>query len=95
MKYSKKDYFFVRFEKSKTHKKKYDAVIKHKLTKKVSRVPFGSRGAEQYADTALGLYAKFDHMDLKRKKNYRARHKVYLKPGYYSPAYFSWTFLWN
>lgn len=93
MYYSKKEYDFIGFEKSKTIGKKYDAILK-KDGKEV-RVPFGQRGFEQYSDKALGLYSKFDHNDKKRRELYRARHKVYLKDGYYSSGYFSWNFLWK
>ena len=100
MYYAKADYSFVRFQKSKNPKKKYDAILKNKLTKREVRVPFGAKRIDgvpypQYKDrTGLALYHKYDHSDLKRKSNYRARHSVYLKPGYYSPANFSWDFLW-
>ena len=95
MRYSKKIYFFVKFERSKKPTKKYDALIKHNLTKKIVRISFGARGYEQFYDSALGLYKIFDHGEKKRKKKYRARHKGYLRPGYYTPAYFSWEFLWT
>jgi hypothetical protein len=38
---------------------------------------------DQYKDsTGLGLYTKYDHLDPKRRKLYRARHKVIkLKDG--------------
>lgn len=101
MPYSKKEYFFVKFQRSKNPKKKYDALIKHKLTKREVRVPFGAKRTDgvpypQYRDsTGLGLYSKYDHGDQKRRANYRARHKVYLKSGYWTPGYFSWEFLWK
>ena len=95
MPYSKKEYFFVKFQRSKNPKEKYDGIIKHKLTKREVRVPVGAKRTDgapypQYRDsTGLGLYSKYDHADQKRKTNYRARHSVYLKSGYWTPSYFS------
>jgi hypothetical protein len=40
----------IRFERSKTRGKKYDAIIEDKITKKRQRVPFGSSIHEQYRD---------------------------------------------
>jgi hypothetical protein len=95
MGYPKKDYKFVRFEKSKTEGKKYDAIIQNRETGREKRIPFGASSYEQYKDsTGLGLYSHKDHLDKKRRDRYKARHKVYYKPNQYSPAYFSWRFLW-
>ena len=41
------------------------------------------------------LYSHLDHKDKDRRKRYRARHKVYIKPGYYSSGDFSMRFLWT
>ena len=101
MPYSKEDYSFVKFQRSKNPKQKYDGIIKHKLTKREVRVPFGAKRIDgvpypQYRDsTGLGLYSKYDHSDKKRRANYKARHKVYLESGYWTPAHFSWEFLWK
>ena len=95
MRYSKKEYSFVRFERSKNPKKKYDGVLRNNLTKREVRVSFGARGYEQYFDrTGLGYFTKDNHEDKVRRKSYRARHKGFLKPGFYTPANFSWEFLW-
>jgi len=95
MKYPKKDYVFVRFQKSKNPKKKYDAILKNKLTKKIVRVPFGSVGYEQYNDiTGLGLYSKFNHFDKQRRANYRKRSLHNIDPNYYSAALFAFYKLW-
>lgn len=93
MYYSMRDYKFVRFAVSRTKGKKYDAFIvdAHGNEK---RIPFGAKGYQQYKDTALGCYSEFDHEDEARRKNYQARHKHYLKPGFFSPEYFAWTYLW-
>lgn len=93
MYYSMREYKFVRFAVSRTKGKKYDAFIvdAHGNEK---RIHFGAKGYEQYKDTALGCYSEFDHEDEARRKNYQARHKHYLKPGFFSPEYFAWTYLW-
>ena len=93
--YSKKDYTFLRFEKSKRAGKKYDAVLRNKKTKREVRVPFGSITYQQYSDnTGLGLYSNKNHNDKKRRALYRARHKND-NLNDYSPGYFSWRFLWS
>lgn len=60
---------------------------------------------EQYEDK-FGLYSNYDHKDKKRRKNYRNRHTgITMKrpednievPAYqykYSPAWFSYHYLW-
>lgn len=94
MYYSMDDWRFSHFEKSKRHMKKYDAIIENKRTNKIVRVPFGALTYEQYHDKALGLYSDYNHFDETRRKLYRNRHKKWLKDRYYSPAYFSWRYLW-
>ena len=98
VKYSKREYKFLRFEKSKRKGKKYDAILENKETKREVRVPFGAIGYEQYKDsTGLGLYSKDDHGDKNRKRLYRQRHSKE-KPSfreYYSPGLFSWFRLWT
>ena len=34
------------------------------------------------------------HNDEERRKNYRKRHQIYLKEGYYSLGFFSFNYLW-
>lgn len=95
MYYSMNDYTLIGFEKSKEKNKKYSAIIEHKKTKKKVRLNFGQLPYQQYMDsTPLKLYSHLDHNDEKRRKNYQARHKVYLKDGYFSPSYFSYNYLW-
>ncbi len=64
------------------------------------RVNFGASGYEQYKDSIpknLGgqLWAHKNHLDETRRKSYRARHGA---QGYYkikyTPAWFSYYFLW-
>ena len=94
MYYSKRDYKLVKFQKSTSKFKKYDAILKHRLHKNYVRVPFGDNRYEQYKDrTKLGIYSHLDHLDKKRKKLYHARHQKD-KNLPYSPSYFSSTYLW-
>lgn len=95
MYYSKKKYRFIEFEKSPLKNKKYRAILQDKKNKKYVNVDFGDKLYENYHDkTGLNLYSKLLHGDKKRRKSYRARHKVYLKDGFYSPGYFSFYYLW-
>lgn len=101
-KYKKSEYKFLRFEKSKTKGKKYDAILQNKETKREVKVSFGAikpNGVPypQFKDsTGLGLYSKYNHNDKQRKARYRNRHSKE-KPSfreYYSPGYFAWFKLW-
>ena len=97
MYYSQREYRLLGFKRSQVKGKKYSASIQHKTTGKKRTINFGSttKPNQQYRDsTGLGLYSHLDHGDKKRRTSYRARHSVYLRKGYYSPSYFSYTFLW-
>lgn len=88
-------YMFERFERSNNLNKKYDAILKNKQNNKHVRVPFGDKKYEQYEDkTGLGLYNNLNHLDNKRRIAFRKRHGYFLKPGFFSPGYFSYYFLW-
>ena len=93
--YKIKDHKFIRFEKSTNKNKMYNALIENIKTGKIIKIPFGSNQYENYRDiTGLNLYPHLIHNDPKRRKAYKARHRVYLKKGYCSPSYYSWFFLW-
>lgn len=91
----------MKFEKSTRKNKKYSVI-----TPKGKVVHFGAiqNGIpmEQYKDsTGLGLYSEYDHNDIKRRENYRSRHKSILlkngKPAYLDkeqPSFYSYNFLW-
>lgn len=82
------------FRKAKNPKKKYDAILEHKTTKRLKHVPFGAKDYEHYKDsTPLKLYSSKDHKDPKRRASYRARH-VGEDRRKYSSGYFSWKYLW-
>ena len=92
----------MKFEKSTRKNKKYMVT-----TPSGKIVHFGAirNGIpmEQYKDsTGLGLYSNLDHLDTKRRDNYRSRHKAILlkngKPAYLDKeqaAYWSLNFLWR
>lgn len=93
--YKMKDYPFIRFEKSNTPNKMYDAILLNTKTNNTIKVPFGSVNYENYQDkTGLNLYPHLIHGDNNRRKSFRARHKGFLKKGHYSPSFFSFYFLW-
>lgn len=88
------DYTLVKFKKSKTKNKKYDAIIKHRITKKLKTIPFGDVRYEHYQDsTGLGEYSHLNHFDKKRRKNYRLRHNKTAK-NKFSSSWFSYYYLW-
>lgn len=95
MYYSIIDHRFLKFEKSTTRGKKYDAILQRIQDGKVIRVPFGEIGYEQYQDsTGLDLYSKFDHKDPNRRILYHERHRNDILKGMYSPGFFSMQYLW-
>ena len=95
MYYSKKVFRLQNFRKSKTKKKKYDAILFNKETRKTVIVPFGHTDYENYHDkTGLNLYPHLLHGDKVRRSAYRARHAKDLRKGYFSPGYFSYFYLW-
>lgn len=92
-----KDKNILYFEKARNPKKKYRAVLLDGTP-----VEFGSSKYQHYEDrTPLKLFSHLDHKDKIRRYNYRQRHGAILtKNGEravdvkYSPAWFSWFFLW-
>ena len=93
--YKMSDYSLVKYQKSNTKGKKYDAVIRNRKTGRTITISFGASDYEHYKDsTGKGLWSHKDHGDSKRRKSYRARHKVYLRDGYYSAGWFSYYKLW-
>jgi hypothetical protein len=90
----------------------YFTVSSNKTKKYTAHLPsgknvhFGARGYQHYKDQVPkklggGKWSNKDHLDPKRRKNYRARHAgVINKDGKraidvkYSPAWFSYYFLW-
>lgn len=88
------EYKFLKFRKSQTKNKKYDAILINKKTKKEKIIPFGDKRYEQYKDsTGLNLYTFKNHLDTKRRTNYRKRHARTSK-NKFSSSWFSYYFLW-
>ena len=85
--------------------KKYVAYIP-KVDGKFKKVSFGARAYEHYKDSVPkrlggGKWSSKNHMDKDRRRNYRNRHSgMRNKDGKrsidvkYSPAWFSYHFLW-
>lgn len=95
MKYEKNKYEIIEFRRSTCKHKKYDVFLINKQTRKIYKLSFGDKRYEQFKDsTGLGLYSKLNHGDKRRRSLYRKRHRNTYDPKYYSPAYFSWRYLW-
>jgi hypothetical protein len=93
---SKKKYSINNFYKSPIKNKKYRVALVHKITGKIKLIDFGSATYAHFRDTTpVKLYKHLDHGDKERRRRYKARHKGFIKSGYYSPGYFSMRFLWN
>lgn len=93
--YPRINYKLEGFEPSHLKTKKYNAVLSDKDSGRLVRVPFGDPTYAQFKDsTGLGIYSHLDHGDHARRKAFRKRHTVFLKPGMFSPAYFSLKYLW-
>lgn len=93
--YKKTQYVLVGYEKSNRKRKMYNALLKRKKDGKIIKVPFGDNKMMNYKDdTGLNLYPHLIHNDKKRRKLFKARHKGYLKPGYWSPSWFSYHKIW-
>ena len=85
----------IKFRKSNTKNKKYDAIIQNKQNKKQFIIPFGDSRYMHYKDTTpLKLYTHLNHNDIKRRELYKKRHSTFIKNGYYSAGYFSQKYLW-
>jgi len=88
-------YTLIRFEKSNTKNKKYDAVIRDIYTGKDKRVPFGDSRYQHYKDTTnLKLYSNLDHGDLDRRWRFKRRHWKNARKRF-SSAWFADHFLWR
>jgi len=96
MYYSMKEYKFIDFYKSMKKDKKYYALLENKKNKSRVKVHFGSKAYDQYKDsTGKGFYTHKNHLDEDRKKRYIARHRGFIRKGYYSPGWLSLNFLWK
>jgi len=94
-----RDVAYVKFTKGK-YPKKYKAKIYDTNDKKIRTVEFGDQRYQQYYDR-IGMYDNLNHLNRKRRKDYRTRHSGILtadkKKAYkipYTPAWFSYYLLW-
>lgn len=91
------DYRLVSFQVCRDKKHKYNAILEHKKTKQLKKIPFGGIKANgtpyQHYHDKIGYYKKYDHNDPQRRKMYKIRHRGQdqLK---FSSGYFSMRFLW-
>lgn len=88
------DYSFVKFQRSKTKRKKYDAVLFNKKAKRYKNVPFGDTAYKHYEDkTGLGLYSHLNTYDKERRRLYRLRHAGE-DNNKFSSGWFALKYLW-
>jgi hypothetical protein len=88
------DYEFMRFQKSTSRNKKYDALMRNKITNKIKKISFGELPYQHYEDkTDLNLYSHLNHYDKKRRSNYIARHMKNII-NKYSSGWFAYNYLW-
>ena len=93
--YPMSEYDFIKFEKSTRPGKMYSATIENKKNKRQVKIHFGDSKMDSYQDkTGLNAYPNLIHGDKKRRDRYISRHSGFIKKGYYSPGYFSMTYLW-
>lgn len=80
---------------SKRKFKKYDAVLKEKMSRRAVTVSFGDMRYQHFKDqTTDKTFKHLNHLDPVRRWRYKKRHEGHIKKGYYSPGYFSMKYLW-
>ena len=97
----------IKIQKSPNKNKKYLAYLKNKRTGKVRKIHFGAHNYQQFKDTTkLKIYAKYNHLDPKRRQNYFSRHsgvrtkrealkkEIKKSNGLYTAKILSHKFLW-
>ena len=78
------------FKVSTRKNKKYMVKLENGTT-----VHFGDKRYQQYRDsTGVGAYSHLNHLDKKRRENYKTRHEK-TRHNKYSPSWFSDSFLWS
>ncbi len=88
------NYILIGFQRSSTKNKKYDAILRNKLTMKIKKVPFGDLRYQHFKDrTPLKLYSYLDHNDVNRRRNYMLRHQNDIN-NKFSSGYFAAKYLW-
>ena len=68
-------YSFIKFERSKNPKFKYNAVLKHNPTMKEKKIPFGEKGTHYKDMTGLKIYAHQDNHDDELRKKWHIKNK--------------------
>jgi hypothetical protein len=82
------------FESSTRKGKKVDAILRHKITGRMRRIPFGQKGSTTFHDLT-GVGGDPVHGDSARRQRYRQRHAGEGDAHrMYSPGWWSWHVLW-
>jgi hypothetical protein len=85
----------LRFERSRTAGKKYDAIIEDIKTKKTQRIPFGNISSNHFLDsTGLKIYSYLDNRNEKMRKEYLEAYKK-TNSRKYSAQWYSLKYLWG
>jgi len=85
----------LRFERSRTAGKKYDAIIEDIKTKKTQRIPFGNISSNHFLDsTGLKIYSYLDNRNEKMRKEYLEAYKK-TNARKYSAQWYSAQFLYG
>lgn len=88
------DFTFVKFQKSNTKDKKYDALLYNKKAKRYKTIPFGSVRYSHYEDqTGLGLYSHLNTFNKERRRLYKIRHNN-TRFNKFSSSWFADKYLW-
>lgn len=85
------------FEVRQDGKHKYNALLEHRQTHRIRKVPFGGIKSDgtpyQHYHDRIGHFRDYDHNDRERRRRYRVRHRGEdLRK--YSSGYFSMLYLW-
>ena len=76
---------------SKAKGKKYSVYVMKNGSKRL--IHFGDSNMQQFHDK-LGHYQNLNHNNKERRRLYHARHKHFIRKGYYSAGDQSMRFLW-
>jgi hypothetical protein len=85
---------FVFMVPSKKKLKKYDVYHDGVYLTSFGAIRPNGQPYEQYEDKISDYYSEYNHYDDRRRANYRKRHKHTNINSIFSPAYWSWHYLW-
>jgi hypothetical protein len=90
--YPESEYTLMGFELSHLQNKKYNAILRNKITHRLTKVPFGDKRYYHYFDK-IGHYSNLNHLDKNRRRLYRIRHAHDIK-NKFSAGWFANHYLW-